>query len=130
MKIFIRYFFRTLRIVLGPFVLLKEALTRPRGVVRTAAAQADVDAQCQSLALYQFKTCPFCVKTRQEIARLSLNIRRVDAQPEGTDRQALLAGSGKTVVPCLRIVDAAGQSQWMTDSEKIRAYLRQRFAVA
>ena len=130
MKIFIRYFFKTLRIVLGPLMLLKEALTKPKGIVRTAAAQAEVDAQCRALSLYQFKTCPFCIKTRQEMARLSLNIQRLDAQPEGADRQALLAGSGKTAVPCLRIVDAAGQSQWMTDSVKIIAYLRRRFAQA
>ena len=31
MKIFIRYFFKTLRIVLGPFMLLKERLQRPAG---------------------------------------------------------------------------------------------------
>jgi hypothetical protein len=28
-------------------------------VVREPAAQARVDQQCQSLALYQFSTCPF-----------------------------------------------------------------------
>ena len=130
MKIFIRYFFRTLRIVLGPFMLLKEALTKPKGVVRTAAAQAAVDEQCNALALYQFKTCPFCIKTRKEIDSLSLNIKRVDAQHEGADRQALLAATGKTAVPCLRIVDAEGQSQWMQESDKIVAYLRGRFAAA
>lgn len=128
MKILIRYFFRTLRIVLGPFMLLKEALTKPKGLVRTAAAQAAVDAQSQTMSLYQFKTCPFCIKTRKEIDRLSLNIKRVDAQHEGADRQALLAATGQTKVPCLRIVDAAGQSQWMGDSDKIIAYLRGRFA--
>ena len=130
MKIFIRYFFRTLRVLLGPIVLLKEALTKPKGIARTATAQADVDTQCHALSLYQFKTCPFCIRTRQEIARLSLNIKRIDAQHEGDDRQALLAGTGKTAVPCLRIVDTAGQSQWLADSEKIIAYLRGRFAQA
>ena len=130
MKIFIRYFFRTLRIVLGPFMLLKEALTKPKGIARSAAAQATVDEQCEALALYQFKTCPFCIKTRQEIARLSLNIKRIDAQHEGADRQALLAGGGQTKVPCLRITDSTGVSQWMYDSEKIIAYLRGRFGAA
>ena len=131
MKIIIRYFFRTLRIVLGPFMLLKEALTRPKGIARAAPAQAAVDAECQALTLYQFKTCPFCIKTRQEISRLSLPIKRVDAQHEGADRQALLAGSGQTKVPCLRITDGAGSTQttqWMNDSDKIIAYLRGRFA--
>jgi glutaredoxin len=128
MKIFIRYFFRALRIVLGPFMLLKEALTKPKGLSRLATAQAAVDEQCKTLALYQFKTCPFCIKTRQEINRLSLNIQRIDAQHEGADRQALLAGGGQTKVPCLRITDGAGADQWLYDSEKIIAYLRGRFA--
>ncbi|MFM6999452.1 MAG: hypothetical protein ACKOXU_00030 [Limnohabitans sp.] len=52
MKTVIRAFFRTLRIVLGPVMLLKERLTQPTGVVREAAAQASVDQQCQSLALF------------------------------------------------------------------------------
>ncbi len=128
MKTVIRTFFRTLRVVLGPFMLLKEALTRPKGITRDTVVQASVDAQCQSLTLFQFKTCPFCIKTRQEISRLSLNIDRVDAQHEGTGRQALLAGGGQTKVPCLRITDSAGTSQWLYDSGNIIAYLRGRFA--
>ena len=128
MKTVIRIFFKTLRIVLGPFMLLKEALTRPKGLARSASAQARVDSQCESLALYQFKTCPFCIKTRQEISRLSLKIKRIDAQHEGADRQALLAGGGQTKVPCLRITDTSGASQWLYDSGNIIAYLHQRFA--
>ena len=130
MKFFIRYFFRILRILLGPLMLLKEAITKPKGVTRSAAAQAAVDEQCTALALYQFKTCPFCIKTRQEISRLSLKIKRVDAQHEGEGRQALLAGGGQTKVPCLRIKTSAGADQWLYDSEKIIAYLRGRFAAA
>ena len=130
MKFFIRLFFKTLRIVLGPVLLLKESLTRPKGLTRLDAAQAAVDQQCQSLTLYQFKTCPFCIKVRQEISRLSLTIERLDAQPEGDNRQALLQGGGQAKVPCLKITDAAGNSQWLYDSEKIVAYLRGRFAAA
>ena len=130
MRIIIRTFFKTLRIVLGPVMLLKEKLTRPKGIVRPQAAQQSVDLQCQSLALYQYKTCPFCMKVRQEIGRLSLTIERVDAQPLGADRDALTREGGQTKVPCLKITDAAGQSQWLYDSEKITAYLRGRFAAA
>ena len=128
MKIVIRTFFKFLRVVLGPFMLLKENLTRPTGITRDALVQASVDTQCQSLTLFQFKTCPFCIKTRQEISRLALNIQRVDAQYEGAGRQALLAGGGQTKVPCLRITDSAGSSQWLYDSSNIIAYLQQRFA--
>ena len=128
MKIIIRSFFRTLRIVLGPTMLLKEKLTRPKGVVRLQTAQQIADLQCRDLALYQYKTCPFCMKVRQEMARLSLNIQRVDAQPQGADRDTLTREGGQTKVPCLKITDAAGKSLWLYDSDKIVGYLRGRFA--
>ena len=128
MKTFIRFFFRSLRTVLGPVMLLKEKLTQPKGVSRPPATQQKVDQQCKSLTLYQYQTCPFCIKVRQEMSRLSLNIQRIDAQHEGPDRQALLKGGGHTKVPCLKITDKAGKTQWLYDSEKIIAYLRGRFA--
>ena len=128
MKTVIRTFFRTLRIVLGPVMLLKERLTQPAGVVREAAAQASVDQQCQSLALYQFSTCPFCIKVRQEMRRLSLPIEKRDAQHHTANRDALLQATGATQVPCLQITEADGQTRWLKDSAAIVAYLRERFA--
>jgi len=128
MKTVIRAFFRTLRVVLGPFMLLKEHLTQPVGVQRAPAAQAAVDLQCQSLALYQFSTCPFCIKVRQEMRRLSLPIEKRDAQHHAANRNALLEGSGATKVPCLQITDANGQTRWLQDSGAIVAYLREHFA--
>jgi glutaredoxin len=128
MKPIIGAFFKTLRTVLGPFMLLKERLTQPRGVVREPALQTTVNLQCQNLALYQFSTCPFCIKVRQEMRRLSLPIEQRDAQHDAANRAELLQGSGATKVPCLKITDAAGQSQWLTDSAAIIGYLRGRFA--
>ena len=93
------------------WMLLKERLTQPTGMQRAPEAQATVDLQCQSLALYHYKTCPFCMKVRQEMRRLSLNIRHIDAQPEGKDRAALIAGGGLAKVPCLKITDEAGAAQ-------------------
>ena len=130
MKIFIKLFFKTLRVLLGPVMLLKEKVTRPKGQIRLQAAQEKADQQCQSLVLYQYKTCPFCIKVRQEISRLSLKIRRIDAQHEGRDRQELLQRGGQAKVPCLRITDYAGNVQWLYDSEKIIAYLRGNFVGA
>ncbi|MDB5891592.1 MAG: hypothetical protein JWP47_2423 [Polaromonas sp.] len=130
MKIIIRTFFKFVRMILGPVMLLKEKLTRPQGMVRAQAAQQDVDLQCKSLALYQYTTCPFCIKVRHEIHRLSLDIRRIDAQPVGPDRHALATEGGQAKVPCLKITDATGHSHWLYDSEKIVGYLRQRFAGA
>ena len=128
MKFLIRSFFKTLRIILGPVMLFKERVTRPAGLVRLQTEQDLVDRQCESLVLYHYKTCPFCMKVRQEIRRLSLPIQRIDAQPEGSDREALRQGGGLAKVPCLRITDAAGSTQWLYDSDKIVAYLRSRFS--
>ena len=128
MKTVIRAFFRTLRLVLGPLMLLKERLTQPTGVQRAPAAQANVEQQCQSLALYQFSTCPFCIKVRQEMRRLSLPIEKRDAQHNLANREQLLQGSGATKVPCLQITEANGQTRWLQESDAIVAYLRERFA--
>ena len=127
MKPVIRAFFKTLRLLLGPIMLLKERLTQPQGVQREPAAQTTVDLQCQSLALYQFKTCPFCIKVRQEMRRLSLPIEKRDAQHNVAHREELLQSSGATKVPCLKITDAQGQTQWLQDSTAIVTYLRARF---
>ena len=104
-----------------------EVASRPKGVVRAPAQQAEIDAQCSSLALYQFKTCPFCIKVRKEMHRLSLNIERRDAQKEGEHRAALVDGLGQPKVPCLKITDSAGMSRWLVESAAINAYLSGRF---
>ena len=130
MKIIMKPFFKLVRIILGPVVLLKDKLTKPKGVLRSPAAQTLVDQACQSLVLYHYKTCPFCMRVRHEISRLSLNIQHVDAQPSGADREALTREGGQTKVPCLKITNTAGSSQWLYDSDKIIGYLQGRFASA
>lgn len=128
MKFIVRTFFRTLRLVLSPFMLLGEKLSTPKGMGRPAEAQQRVDQECQNLALYQFKSCPFCMKVRKEISRLSLNIELRDAQHDPEHREALLQGGGKIQTPCLKITDEQGNSQWMYESGDIIQYLQQRFS--
>ena len=129
MKYLIRAFFKTLRLVLGPVVVLRERLTRPTGLVRAPAAQALVDQQCQRLALYQYATCPFCAKVRQEMHRLALPIERRDAQHDAKNRQELTLQGGQTKVPCLKITEPQG-SRWLYESGEIISYLRGQFAPA
>lgn len=130
MKTVIRTFFKTLRLIIGPFMLLGEFITRPKGFVRTPAMQSEVDQQCRGIVLYQYQTCPFCIKVRQEMRRLSLNIERLDAQQAGKNRDDLVYGGGKAKVPCLKISDPAGNSQWLYESGEIISYLRGRFPTA
>lgn len=128
MKWFFKIFFRSLRVVIGPFILLWEIVTTPKGVIRQPKKQLQVDSQCQRLTLYQFKTCPFCVKVRREMRRLSLNIELLDAQNDLQNRTSLLNGGGQIKVPCLKITDTQGNSQWMYESTDIIKYLHERFA--
>jgi glutaredoxin len=128
MKTMVKLFFKTLRLALGPFMRLWELISRPKGIVRAPLLQAEVDQQCDSLVLYQFTTCPFCIKVRQEMRRLSLNIERRDAQKDAKNRADLIEGVGQPKVPCLKITDPSGNSQWLVESGAIISYLRGRFA--
>jgi len=127
MRIIIRYFFRTLRLILTPIVLIQEKLTTPKAIERPSDEQARVDEQCRNLALYQFSACPFCIRVRKEIARLGLNIELRDAQHDAEHRAALEAGGGNVKVPCLRITEDDGTEQWLYESTEINEWLRQRF---
>ena len=130
MKPLIRLFFKTLRLILGPFLLLGNWLTQPKGIVRPEAEQRAIDARARSLALYHFPTCPFCLKSRRTMRRLSLNIELRDVRNNETHRAALIAGGGKPQVPCLLITDDNGQHTWLYESDAINAYLNREFGGA
>lgn len=127
MRLVIRYFFKTMRLVLTPIVLLVNWITTPRGIERAAAEQEKIDQACASLLMYQFRSCPFCIKVRREMTRLSLPIEKRDAQHDMDSREELLIGGGELKVPCLRIEAADGSVEWMYESDDIIAYLRKRF---
>lgn len=127
MRILIRYFFRGLRVVLAPFMLISEKLSTPKSVERAPEEQARIDESCQRLALYQFRSCPFCIKVRKEIARLGLNIELRDTQLDPNHKQTLLEGGGKVKVPCLKITHDDGREEWMYESNTINAWLYKQF---
>ena len=128
MRFAVRIFFKTLRIALHPFMLLWEVLTTPKGIIRTAEKQEWVEQQTRQLVLYQFKTCPFCIKVRREINRFSLPIELRDAQHHQGNRAELLQDGGQVKVPCLQIKDEHGKVQWMYESAEIIRYLERRFS--
>ncbi len=127
MKPIIRMFFKTLRALIGPPLLFINWLTRPKGMVRSPDAQQAIDTRTRQLALYHFPTCPFCLKARRAMRRLSLKIDLRNAQHDAAHRQALLNGGGKIQTPCLLITGAGGNSTWMYESKDIMAYLEQEF---
>lgn len=116
--------------ILMPFMLLWANLGTPKGIRRAADAQQQTDLACRTLALYHFKTCPFCIKVRHEMARLSLQIELRDAQHDPEHRAGLLNGGGKIQTPCLQVTDPLGNIQWIYESKDIIKYLQQRFSPA
>jgi len=96
-------------------------------VTRSADDQLAVDTATRALALYHYDSCMYCARVRGVIARLGLNIELRDIMRDPQHRQALLAGGGRTTVPCLRIADGI-DVRWMYESNEIVAYLSARFA--
>lgn len=127
MKYIIRPFFQLIRILLGPVILLWDLVTTPKGIERPEVEQDEVDRKTKSLVLYQFRTCPFCIKVRRAMKRLSLNIEIRDTQRDIANREALLLGGGTIKVPCLQITDEQGNVSWMYESDEIVRYLQERF---
>ena len=128
MKLFFKYFFKLVHLIVGPIILAWELLTSPKGIQRPAGEQQAVDQHTSQIVLYQFRMCPYCVKVRHAIKRLSLNIETHDVLREAAAREQLLAGGGKVKVPCLKITDDQGKETWMYESTDIVHYLHQHFA--
>ena len=128
MRLFFKIFFRTLRFILEPFILLWDKLWVPKGVERSAEEQELMDQKTRNLSMYQFKSCPFCIKVRRQIKRQSLNIPLLDAQHNQQHREELLNGGGEVKVPCLKIVSDTGEVSWMYESNDIMQYLQDNFS--
>lgn len=120
---------KALRTGLGNLIIFVDFITRPRKMKRSAEKQAAVEQAAKGLALYQFRACPFCVRTRRAMHRLNLPVTLKDAKNNAQDRQTLLEQGGRIKVPCLRI-ENAGEVTWLYESKAIGAYLEDRFAAA
>jgi len=122
-----KYVFRLIRWPLGQIVILVDWITRPRVPDYSAEKWAELDATTSTMKLYQFKQCPFCVKTRRTMRRLGLNIETRDARNDPQWNSELVNQGGKYQVPCLRLVKADGSMEWMYGSDDIIRYLDKRF---
>lgn len=118
---------KIVRLILGRIILLLNFLFSPRGVKRSTEQQAKVDEKAQSLSLYQFEACPFCVKVRRAMKRQSVNFELRDAKNNETHRAELEQGGGRVKVPCLRI-EKQGEVEWLYESSDIVQYLEKEFA--
>ncbi len=111
-----------LRFIIGRIILLVNFLTSPRSIKRAAEQQQVIDSKIENLSLYQLEACPFCVKVRRQAKRQNMKIELRNIK-DNLHSQALETEGGKRKVPCLRIDNQDGSSQWMYESKSIVAYL-------
>jgi len=123
------FIFKPVRWLLGQIIIFIDWVTRPKPVERSAEKQKEVDAKTQSMALYHFQQCPFCVKTRRQIRRLALNIETRDARNDPNWNQELISEGGKYQVPCLKITADDGSVEWLYESSEINQLLDKQFSV-
>ncbi len=76
------------------------------------------------LALYQLASCPFCIRVRQTIDQLGIDVDLRDILDEN-HRDELIAERGRATVPVLRITSPDGGERWMPESADIIAYLEE-----
>jgi glutaredoxin len=117
---------KLLRESLGQLIVMINFITLPRKMKRNTDIQKNVNNQVKNMSLYQFKRCPFCVRTRRNIHKLNLPIEYRDASRGSSHRDELQTEGGEIKVPCLRI-EENGDTQWMYDSKQIIAFLHERF---
>jgi len=115
-----------IRWMLGRIILLLNLIFTPKKQKRDLQEQAKIDTQTQSMQLYQYQACPFCVKVRRAIRRQGLNIDTVDAK-QTAHRDVLENQGGKIKVPCLRI-EENNKVTWLYESSAIIEHLQTRFA--
>ncbi|MEK6580111.1 MAG: glutaredoxin domain-containing protein [Bdellovibrionota bacterium] len=115
-----------IRWILGALILLIDSLFPPRSIQRSVERQSQIDQETEKLTLYEFKTCPFCVRVRRAAKRMGLKIPVKDAK-KSTIGIELAQGGGKIQVPCLRIEDPTMQNvRWLYESADIVEYFKTR----
>ena len=119
-----------IRWILGQIILVLDFLTSPKAVVRETAAQQAVDDVTATMSMYQFKTCPFCVKVRRELKRHALHIELRDAKNDAELKAELVRDGGRHKVPCLRIENEDNSVEWLYESNDIIARLKSQFNLA
>ncbi len=116
-----------IRNALGGILVCLDIITRGTKLKREPLHQQQLNSELESLTLYQFFACPFCIKTRRKMYQLNLPINKLSVTKGSPHREELHNGGGKIQTPCLRI-EERGEVQWLYDSNAIINYLEKRFS--
>lgn len=80
------------------------------------------------LVLFYYASCPFCRRVSQHIQQQGWGIEERDILKNSRWREELMAGGGRTQVPCLKIENTDGTVDWMYESMDIVNYLNDRLS--
>ena len=116
---------KLVRNALGNVIVFVDWVSRPKSIQRSPTEQIRVQSAFDGLSLYQFRACPFCVKTRRAIHELGVDVELRDINKEIKHREELQEGGGRVKVPCLRI-ENNNEVTWMYESSEIIEHLQQR----
>lgn len=79
-----------------------------------------------SVVLYKSQFCPYCMRVTRYVEQAGIELPEKDVNRDPDARRELIAGGGRSMVPCLRI-EEDGQVRWLYESLDIIEYLRQTF---
>jgi len=119
--------FKLIRAFTKPLILLAEKMFNPPPIIREPMVQQMIDRETANMAIYEYRGCPFCMRTRRALRRLNLHIELRDTLKNPKHKQDLFEQGGKTQVPCLRYTDDNGKEKWMYESLDIIHFLEGRY---
>ena len=85
--------------------------------------------QIEGHQLYPYSGCLSCVIVRLALWRLGLKVPLKNIISQPGNNVDLIAGGGKSQVPCLRIENENGAVRWIYESTEIIRYLKTELAV-
>ena len=79
----------------------------------------------ETYELYHSEICGFCHRVRRYLDQAGWELPLKDTLRDGSAREALIRGGGKSQVPCLHI-RRDGEETWLYESLDIIDYLKAR----
>lgn len=120
---------KAVRWLVGRIILFLDWVFSPKTRELTVEERSKISAASAGLSIYQFESCPFCVKVRRFMKAEGISVPLVDALAE-PGRTELIRGGGRHQVPCLRIEGPDGSVRWLYESDDIISYLRKNVAAS
>ncbi|MEE9357511.1 glutathione S-transferase N-terminal domain-containing protein [Candidatus Vondammii sp. HM_W22] len=94
---------------------------------RPVEEQKRVGEESSQLAIYCFKSCPYCYKADRTIAQLKLKVESRDIHAPEAHSLELFQDGDKRQVSSLRIPTGDSKVKWLYESNDIVSYLKLRF---